>query len=436
MKVKQTDIADGLIRLEATATAHEVEDALQMAHVGFAQQMGLMPVPDKTVAEVAEEKMGIKDLDSIVADQVIDTLGLLAVDKKGVVPMFPPKSTAHSKLKRGSDLSISIEVTPKLEYELTSYEPIAFEAKKFVQDDAEIEKELQTIAETYTVYVRDEEASSDPERTVKTGDFIKIELEAHENGELMQGLSTEGRTYSVGQGYMPAGFDEAIEGMKVGEERTFSFEGPGLDDDFNEYTQNVEARVKVLEFQKEEIPEITDEWVKAMMPLYKDLDALKAEIGKSIEAHDRQEYDGYLRNLAADAIQKRFEGSIPDEAYEAARDNMMRNMRATLAQQGSSWDEFVEQNGGTEQVSMMMMLEIRHMLVQGFTLDAVFRHFGLTIDDEDLNTACRMMNPAVDPRRMREQMERTGHGFALRESAERLKANQYLVDHADITYLD
>lgn len=46
--------------------------ALQQAQVGFAQQMGLRPEKDKTVAQVAEEKMGIKDLDSIVESQAVE----------------------------------------------------------------------------------------------------------------------------------------------------------------------------------------------------------------------------------------------------------------------------------------------------------------------------------------------------------------------------
>ena len=271
---------------------------------------------------------------------------------------------------------------------------------------------------------------------MKSGDIVKIFLEAEEDGKRMEGLSTDGRTYSVGQGYMPAGFDENIYGMKIGEEREFTFEGPSFDDDFNETTQTVNAKVKILEFQKEEIPEINDEWVQKVMPLYKDADALRAEVKKQVQAHDEQAYNAYLRDVAADAVQKRFEGKIPDEAYEAARDNQVRNLQANVAAQGSTWEKFIEENGGPEQFNMMMMLEIRRMLVQGFVLDAVFRHFNLSIDDDDITTACIIMNPNVDPRQMREQMEKSGHGFALRESAERLKANQYLVDNAKITYID
>ena len=74
MKVTQKKLGDGKVQLDAVATVDEVNRALQQAQVGFAQQMGLRPEKDKTVAQVAEEKMGIKDLDSIVESQAVEAL--------------------------------------------------------------------------------------------------------------------------------------------------------------------------------------------------------------------------------------------------------------------------------------------------------------------------------------------------------------------------
>jgi trigger factor len=85
---------------------------------------------------------------------------------------------------------------------------------------------------------------------------------------------------------------------------------------------------------------------------------------------------------------------------------------------------------------MLIMMQTRQMLVQGFSLDSVFRHEGLVLNDEDIEAACHAMNPQVNPKRLRQELEQNGRGFVLRETAERLKANKYLVDHANITYTD
>ena len=74
MKVTQKKLGDGMVRLEAHATAEEVNNALQAAHISFASAMGLQPEQGKTVAQVAEERMGIKNLDSIVEASAVEAL--------------------------------------------------------------------------------------------------------------------------------------------------------------------------------------------------------------------------------------------------------------------------------------------------------------------------------------------------------------------------
>ena len=118
------------------------------------------------------------------------------------------------------------------------------------------------------------------------------------------------------------------------------------------------------------------------------------------------------------------------------RSNLMENMRMELQQSGQTWEDFVAQNGGEQQFGMMLMLQTREMLVQGFALDAVFRHEKLSLTDEDIEAACRAMNPQVNPKQLRQQFEQSGRGFALRESAERLKANNWVLEHAIITEFD
>ncbi|MEG0759571.1 MAG: trigger factor, partial [Raoultibacter sp.] len=70
---------------------------------------------------------------------------------------------------------------------------------------------------------------------------------------------------------------------------------------------------------------------------------------------------------------------------------------------------------------------IRETLVQGFSLDALFRHENMVVTDEDILEACKLMN-AQQPEMARDQMQQSGRGFALREIAERMKANQWLLD--------
>ena len=234
---------------------------------------------------------------------------------------------------------------------------------------------------------------------------------------------------------MPPGFDEGIVGMNVGETRTFTFEGPGLDADMNEIMEEFEVTVTLLEKQKEVVPVADDEWVEKFMPMYSSYADMREKIGERVNAERKKYYEDYKRNQAARALSERFEGSIPDEVYEGAMREEQQKLRQQVAKTGKTWEQFCNEQGGEQQVSMMLMVSMRQSLVQGYCLDAYYRHEGLSYTEEDLDESCFQLNPQ-NPRAIRQQMERSGLGFALREAAERLRACKHLVEHANIKVVE
>lgn len=434
MKVKQIKKDGNSIVLEATASAQDVARALQTAAEAFAMAMGLQPEPNKTVDQAISEKLGIRDIDKVVGQGAIDSLIPLALDKRNIIPAYPPKANADQEITRGKDFKFTLDVELRPEYELASYEPVDVEVHKFEIDETLIQAELNSMTNQYTTYVKDESVS--PDYALKKGDFAKIAIEAiGPDGKPYKNLNTTGRTYAIGQGHMPDAFDSQIQGMKTGDEKSFSFAAPSFDENFNETEEEVECTVKVIEVLKEQAPELDDEWVQKNMPWFKSADELKQSIRKTIEMGQREGYDAYVRQVVAAAWAGRFEGKIADEIYENMTRQLADNLRLDLQQQGKTWDQFVEENGGESQLNMMLMLQAREVLTQGFALDAIFRHFKLVVTDADIEAVCHAMNPQADPKQLRQQIEEHGQGFALRESAERYKANIYAVENANITYV-
>jgi trigger factor len=173
--------------------------------------------------------------------------------------------------------------------------------------------------------------------------------------------------------------------------------------------------------------------VKQNMPTFDSVESLKEAIRGQLTAAHQEEYETLKRQSAASEAAKRFEGKIADPVYEAMRDNLMNNLRSQLQQQNIKFEQFVAQNGGEQQFSMMVMMQTRQNLVEGYALDAVFRHEKMTLTDEDILAACRSMNAQQQPQAVRDQMEKAGCGFVIREAASRLKASKWLADNADVT---
>lgn len=427
MKTSKIKKADGKVILEVTATSDDVNKAFSLAELDFANSMGINPEPGKTIAQMAEEKMGIKNLDSIIEANAIEALAPFAIDKSGIAPAFPPHPTPSTAIKRNQEFSFTMEVTPKPDYELTSYDPIEVTLPPFTINEAEVDAQIAQLAERNTTYT-----TADP-KPLEKGDACLVSIKCYEDGKELTGLTTDGRTYVAGQGYMPADFDAHIFGMEPGETRKFVFEGPSVDENYNEIMQKFDCEVTLKEIQKPVVPTVDDEWLATNLPMYKSLDDLRGDIRKSIEKRDSEQYEEYKRQMVASALGARFEGKIADEVYENARDNLMKNVRMGLKQQGMSWEDYVQQNGGEQQMSMMLMLQTREMVVQGYALDAIFRHENLGLSEDDIDEACHMMAPGVNPKQVRQQIENEGKGFVLRESAERLKANKWAAEHAKVT---
>ncbi len=426
MKVVKKKGENGFLIYDATASTQEVSQALNQASEQFCQQMGIAPVAGKTPAQAVSERLGIKDLDSVIASQAIEMLIPRAIDKQGIVPAFTPDLKADMPLKRGRAFQFTLEVMPKPSYELSDYSPVKFVVQPFQPDEEEIDRQIGLMAKEYMVFVPTEA------KPIHAGDSCKLNLKTTKDGEVVPGLTIDGRSYTLGEDLMPKGFDEGLDGMVVGETRTFTFEGPGLDENFNEIMEAYECTATLVEVQKEVVPVVNDEWIKKNMPMYKDYDDMRAKIGEEINKERMKYYEDYKRNAAASKLAERFDGRIADEVYEGAMRDEQRTMRQQVAAAGVTWDEFVEQQGGEQQVSMMMMMSMRQNLVQGYALDAYYRHHNLSYTDDDLNEACFQINPR-DPKYARRQMEKNGLGYALREAAERLRACKHLVETADIS---
>ena len=426
MKVTQKKIDGGKLLLDCVASEEDVSKAFYTASVEFASQMGLRPQKDITVEQACREQLGITDLDSMVQGRALELIAPMALDKKDIIPLFPPTPMGTTEFKRGKKFSFTMTVTPKPNYELSSYDPVEFTYPAFKPDLSGVDDQIAKIAEQYAGY-----GTATEQHEVRKGDTCLVAIDASVDGVPLNGLNTTGRPYTTGEGYMPPQFDEQVIGMKPGEVKTFTFEAPDWDADKGEFTQVVDCTVSVKELQEKQVPEINDEWVKTYMPMYRNLEDFRHSLEEQFTAMQREQYNIALQNQAASKISERFEGSIADEAYEITSKMIQENLRKEISAQGMTWDQFVEQNGGAQQINMLMMIQTRQQLVTGFSLDAVFRKKKLVISEEDIMDACKNMNPQY-PSRVRKELEETGRNFVLRKSAERLCAAKYLVEHAII----
>ena len=426
MRVKTKKLVDKRVLVEATATGAEVKTALREIREVLAAQLGLKPDGLHTFEWLAKEQANFDDFEGVVAAQVIESFVPLAIDQTGVTPAFIPQVEQMGKLKENRVFNFIFTITPKPEFELTSYDPVEVSVETPKIPEEQITAKMMDIISGYNDYVKEDA------HPLKEGDSCVIDLIAYENGEEIKPLTTgpEGRVYTLNDMLMPPAFDRQLVGMAPGDSKTFDFPAPDLDKDGKEISINVNCTVKILECRAKAEPQLTDEWVSKYMPLYKSVDEMREIVRGELRQTADREYTTKLRTAVVEQLAKRFEGKIADEIYEATQANLVEDIRMQMTQQGVDFDDYVKKQGNMFNVQLMM--QTRETLVQGYALDAVYRHAGLTLTEEDLVTWCRTVAPGQNPREMRHNMERSGRGFVMREGAARLKANDWAAAQAKV----
>jgi trigger factor len=332
---------------------------------------------------------------------------------------------------KGKEFSFDALVTLSPHYELSSYDPVSIVLPKVKVTEAEIDAQLLVITESLATFEKVEN------RAIREGDVLLVDLKTINSlGAEVPGLSGDGHLYLLGQGGMPVEFDRQLLSMSVGETKTFDVTGPGLGEDGIEREETLSFTATVQEIRKRIIPALTDAWVKENFPEVSDVPGLR-ELVRADGLQSRQaSSDSQKLYLTAVELAKRFSGKIEDEFYEYTRNELTSNVYQQLQEQGLSLQQYLAQQDITEErFQLNLMAQTRDVLAQGFSLDALARHLDLTIDEDDITEAYRLMAPGQE-REARADFEESGRLYLIREAARRNKANKWLVETADITYTD
>ncbi|MDR1014258.1 MAG: FKBP-type peptidyl-prolyl cis-trans isomerase [Coriobacteriales bacterium] len=434
MKVKRKEIPEGKIELQIVAPADKVQEAVRFINFQLAMQNGINPQQQKDLVAAIKEKVGEAYYDSFIDFQVMQFLAPFAVTQEGIGIIGAPRvTTTGVKVVPGRELSFTAEVIVKPVYEIADFGPVKVKVPRVKVSEAEIDQQLVMMAENNVSFEKDEG------HPVEDGNDVLFALKTVDaKGEEVKQLTADRRAYTLGQGFLPKGFDENLLGMEAGQTRTFDVASPDFkrsDLEDPEKTETFTFTVTVLEIQKRVIPAITDAWVKKNIPGAATVPELREMVREQGLAQREREAAGMRSFLAASEFAKRFKGSIPDELYELTRDDILQNLQQNLRAQGKTMQDFIQEQGGDQQFSMQLMMQTREVLTQGFSLDALARHLGLTVDDEDIEETFRLMAPGHE-KDARMEFELSGRMYQIHEGALRNKANKWLIDNAEIEYLD
>lgn len=189
------------------------------------------------------------------------------------------------------------------------------------------------------------------------------------------------------------------------------------------------------------IPTIDDNWVKNVypVPFINTLADLRAQLRNHLDAQKNEEFENQKVNAAVNELSKRLEGEPPEEIVDIIFKDMVANIEEdVLANEGKILNVVLkEQKIKREDFERGIRQRARESVLKGMTMDAVFRHEDMEIADDDLEAAIQKMTVGNGDEgqvlQAQTALREMGRTPELVEVARRLKAGQWIADHAQVT---
>ena len=425
IQVRTEETSSILRTLEIEVSEKRVRKTFDKAYRDLAKSVRVKGFrPGKAPRSVLEKMYGPSLGEDLERQLVNETLGE-AIDQAGVIPVSEPAVEADPPIAGASyTYKVAIEVKP----EITLGELGGLPATRPVVlvDDDDIEGELNQLRE------RRSGLEDEPEDAVaETGTTLTVDYEGRIDGELFEGGASEGATIELGAGRLVPGFEEQLEGAKVGDDRTVNVTFP--EDYPAEELAGKEASfaVKVHKLQRRQTPELDDAFVVSLNEEgIETVDALKDKVRDDVQQRKQRAADDEARTSLMDALIERTPFDVPPGLVD-------RQLEGRLQQAHQQLGQFMppeELNQRLGQWRAEWRPQAERDVRENLLLDAVAAEKGFEASDEDvdakLEEMARDQGMALD--RLRQMYEERGLVEGMKAQLRSDQALEFLLSEAKV----
>ena len=388
MSVQVENLEHNMAKLTIEVAAEELEKALDSAYQKQKKQISVPGFRKGKVPRAMIEKMygaGVfyEDAANILMQQTYAG----AVDESGVDIVSRP-TVEVTQIEKGQPFIYTAEVAVRPEVTLGKYMGVTVtKIDTSVSDeevDAELENQRNKNARTVTV----------TDRPVAEGDTAVIDFEGFVDGVAFEGGKGENHPLEIGSHTFIDTFEDQLVGKNTGDEVEVNVTFP------KEYHAEDLAgkpavfKVKINEIKTKELPELNDEFASDVSE-FETLEEYKESVKKNLEETKENNAKRTKEDEAIKKIIEKSEMEIPDAMIESQVQNMIQEFAQRLAQQGLSFDQYMQFSGMTmdkmkEQVRPEALTRIQSSLV----LEQIAKEENFEITEDDVNAEIEKMAKA------------------------------------------
>ena len=315
------------------------------------------------------EREAINELLQEVLDKGIKELGVNEI-------LGEPEVVKFDKNENGIDIEIKVYTKPEINIG-DDYKDCVPEVELPEVSEEEIQKELEAIAkENATTKVSDKQVA-------EKGDVVVIDFKGYVDGKEMANGSATSYPLELGSRSFVPGFEEQIEGMKVGETKKIKVKFP---ENYVKELAGKEAEFEVtLQEIQEKIPaEINDELAKKYLnDENATVDTLKNYIKTAIENRKKAEVFNPKKEEILECLVKKYEIDLPEGIVEKELDVIVGNEASKLTP--AEVKELQENPEKLKEFREKFKDEAKDRVKLTFIIDEIAKKEKVDVSDEELS---------------------------------------------------
>ncbi len=276
----------------------------------------------------------------------------------------------------GADFKVSLTTYPEIE--IGEYKGLKAEKTAVKVDAAEVNAEVNAMAE------RNARMVSVEDRAAKKDDTVVIDFEGFTDGKAFEGGKAEGHSLVLGSGQFIPGFEDQIIGKNIGDEFDVNVTFP------EEYGAKELAgkeavfKVKLHEIKVKELPAVDDEFAKDVSE-FDTLKELKADLKKKALDRKKKAADEAVENALVQQIVDSIKGNIPEAMFENRLEQCVEDFAYRLQSQGLNLETYLKYtNSNIDEFKKSFRPQAESQVKFRLALEKIVELENITPDEKDV----------------------------------------------------
>lgn len=320
--------------------------------------------PGKAPRNIYEKKYGKASLVVSAVDDAMNEAYQKALKELNDMPIVQP--TVEIEKADNDGVIYKFTFTTKPEVKINKYTDLGIKKDVVKVTKKDVDAEIENLRKQYAdLQVK--------EGAIEKGDTAIIDFEGFMDGKAFDGGKAENYALEIGSNSFIPGFEDALIGLKSGDEKDIDLTFPKDYHAEELKGKNVTFKVKVHEVKTKVYPELNEEFFLDLgLDEVKTKEDLEATIKKAMT--DQKEYDAenkYVDELF-DALLKETKVDIPHELVHEELDRMVKDYEERLKMQGITLEQFYKfTNSSEEALKDQMHDEAEKRVKLRFAIDEI-----------------------------------------------------------------